>query len=253
MPIRRQYAPREVHAADLKTGRIDPHYEKILVRLLAAHAMAEKLTAFGYERALKTCGDDPALKKVIEKNIKEETTHAHLVYRALAEVGVSEKAADRMMLPLMKAPSFEAPRYFAEKASGEMDLLMAALALDMTGLMMIGVNYQDSSYEPHSAAAELIMEDEADHEIFASELLGDAVQKFGKKAVQAALKQWLPRAVNFFGPPGSGFTYDCIRYGLKARDNQELAEMYVTVLERRASQLGLKLPKLTTTYPHHAI
>ena len=158
-----------------------------------------------------------------------------------------------MMLPLMKAPSFEAPRYFAEKASGEMDLLMASLALDMTGLMMIGENYQDSSYAPHSAAAELIMEDEADHEIFASELLGDAVNKFGKRAVQAALKQWLPRAVNFFGPPGSGFTYDCIRYGLKARDNQELAEMYVTVLERRASQLGLKLPKLTTTYPHHSI
>jgi len=71
--------------------------------------------------------------------------------------------------------------------------------------------------------------------------------------VQAALKQWLPRAVNFFGPPGSGFTYDCIRYGLKTRDNQDLAEMYVTVLERRASQLGLKMPKMTTTYPHHAI
>ena len=79
------------------------------------------------------------------------------------------------------------------------------------------------------------MEDEADHEIFASELLGDAVERFGNKAVQAALKQWLPRAVNFFGPPGSGFTYDCIRYGLKARDNQELAEMYVTMLSRAAN------------------
>jgi 1,2-phenylacetyl-CoA epoxidase catalytic subunit len=253
MPIRRQYAPREINAAELRAGRIDPHYEKILVRLLAAHAMAEKLTAFGYERALKTCGDDPALKKVIEKNIKEEATHARLVYRALEEIGVSQKAADRMMLPLMKAPSFEAPRYFAEKASGEMDLLMASLALDMTGLMMIGENYQDSSYAPHAKAAELIMEDEADHEIFASELLGAAVEKFGKRAVQAALRQWLPRAVNFFGPPGSGFTYDCIRYGLKTRDNQDLAEMYVTVLQRRASQLGLKLPKMTTTYPHHAI
>ena len=32
------------------------------------------------------------------------------------------------MLPLMKAPSFEAPRYFAEKAAGELDLLMASLA-----------------------------------------------------------------------------------------------------------------------------
>jgi len=253
MPIRRQFAPRELSAADLRVGRVDPHYEKILVRLLAAHAMAEKLTAFGYERALKTCGDDPVLKTVIEKNLAEETKHARLVYRALEELGVSEKSADRTMLPLMKAPSFEAPRFFAEKASGEMDLLMASLALDMTGLMMIGVNYQDSSYAPHARAAELIMEDEADHEIFAAELLGDAVKKFGKKEVQAALKQWLPRAVNFFGPPGSGFTYDCIRYGLKARDNQELADMYFTVLERRADSLGVKLPKLTTTYPHHAV
>src|SRR3979409_407902 len=118
MPIRRQYAPRAINAAELRAGRIDPHYEKILVRLLAAHAMAEKLTAFGYERALTTCGDDPALKSVIEKNIKEETTHARLVYRALEEIGISEKGADRMMLPLMKAPSFEAPRYSAEKASG---------------------------------------------------------------------------------------------------------------------------------------
>jgi 1,2-phenylacetyl-CoA epoxidase catalytic subunit len=252
MSIRRKYAPREVNAADLRIGRVDSHYEKILVRLLAAHAMAEKLTAFGYERALSTC-DDPALRPTIEKNIVEETTHARLVYHALAELGVSEKSADRMMIPLMKAPSFEAPRFFAEKATGEMDLLMASLALDMTGLMMIGVNYQDSSYAPHSRAAELIMEDEAGHEVFANELLGVAVEKFGKKDVESALRQWLPRAVNFFGPPGSGFTYDCILYGLKTRDNQELAEMYVTVLDRRAVQLGLKLPQLSENYPHRAI
>jgi hypothetical protein len=29
--------------------------------------------------------------------------------------------------------------------------------------------------------------------------------------------------------------------------------MYVTVLERRADQLGLKLPQLTTGYPHRAL
>ncbi|HXN86774.1 MAG TPA: Phenylacetic acid catabolic protein [Candidatus Binataceae bacterium] len=249
MALRRQFAPREINAADLRIGRIDPHYEKILLRLLAAHALAEKLTAFGYERALRTC-DDASLKETIQKNLIEETRHARLVYRALAELGVSEKAADRTMLPLMKGPSFEAPRFFAEKASGEMDLLMATLALDMTGLMMIGVNYQDSSYAPHSRAAELIMEEEADHEVFASELLGVGVEKFGRKEVNAALRNWLPRAVNFFGPPGSGFTYDCIRYGLKARDNQELADLYVTVLERRADQLGLEMPRLTPGYPH---
>jgi 1,2-phenylacetyl-CoA epoxidase catalytic subunit len=252
MPTRRQFAPRLINAADLRGGRVEPHYEKILVRLLTAHAMAEKLTAFGYERALKTV-EEPSLMPVLEKNHSEEVKHARLVYRILAELGVSEKSADRMTIPLMKAPSFEAPLHFAQQAHGDLDLLMASLALDMTGLLMIGINYKDSSYAPHARAAELILEDEAEHESFASEQLGVAVQYFGIEPVTGALRQWLPRAVNFFGPPGTGFTYDCIRYGLKMRDNQELAELYVSILDRRARQLGLVLPALTPEYPHSAL
>jgi ring-1,2-phenylacetyl-CoA epoxidase subunit PaaA len=151
---------------------------------------------------------------------------------------------------VLKAPSFDAPSYFASKAEGELDLLMASLSLDTTGLIMIGENYRESSYAPHARAAEIILDEEADHEIFASRQLADAVDRFGAKSVNTALRRWIPRAVNFFGPPGTGFTYDCIRYGLKSRDNEELAELYVTMLSRRCEQLGLELPTLTATYPH---
>jgi 1,2-phenylacetyl-CoA epoxidase catalytic subunit len=68
--------------------------------------------------------------------------------------------------------------------------------------------------------------------------------------MNSALRQWLPMAVNFFGPPGSGFTYDCMRYGLKSRDNGELAELYLSMLERRVAQAGLEMPALTGNYPH---
>ena len=64
------------------------------------------------------------------------------------------------------------------------------------------------------------------------------------------VREWLPRAVNFFGPPDSGFTYDCIRYGLKTRDNGDLAELYLSLLERRLRNARLELPALTATYPH---
>src|SRR5260370_25358978 len=63
------------------------------------------------------------------------------------------------------------------------------------------------------------------------------------------MREWLPRAVNFFGPPGSGFTYDCLRYGLKSRDNAELAELYLSMLERRVVQAGLEMPRPTPRYP----
>ena len=163
---------------------------------------------------------------------------------------MNESRADRSMLMVLKAPSFVAPRYFAEQAANELDLAMASISLDMTGLIMIGVNYKESSYAPHARAAEVILAEEEEHELFAANELRDAAERFGVDRVNAALREWLPRAVNFFGPPGSGFTFDCIRFGLKMRDNGELAELYLSLLERRVAQAGLQMPQLTPDYPH---
>jgi 1,2-phenylacetyl-CoA epoxidase catalytic subunit len=246
MPVRREFAPRSLNGANV--GAVDPNYRRVLTRLLAAHAMAEKLTALGYQRALETI-DDPALHPIIEKNFHEEHKHARLVYNALEQLGVSEKQADRTMMMVVKSPSFEAPMHFAQEAAGELDLLMASIALDATGLIMIGVNYRESSFTPHAEAAEIILEEEADHDVFSAEQLARAAERFGADQVNAALCEWLPRAVNFFGPPGSGFTYDCLRYGLKTRDNQELADLFLAMLDKRCDQLGLELPQLTKDYP----
>lgn len=246
---RRELPPRSIDAADVNAGRVDPNYRRVLSRLLAAHAMAEKLTAFGYQRALGQA-ENAGLRPTLEKNFREERKHARLLYRALEDIGIAERQADRSMITVVKAPSFEAPMKFAQDGKGELDLLMASLALDVTGMLMIGVNYRESSYTPHARAAEIILDEEADHENFALEQLGAAVERLGAGRVDEALREWLPRAVNFFGPPGTGFTYDCLRYGLKSRDNAELAELYLEMLGRRCDQLGLKLPELTPGYPH---
>ncbi len=245
----RQFTRGSLEAADVLGGRVEANFVRVLTRLLAAHAMAEKLTALGYQRALDTI-DRPALSAVIRKNLAEEHKHARLVYAALAEIGVSEAQADRSLLTALKAASFAAPRHFAEHSAGELDLVMASVSLDMTGLIMIGVNYSESSYAPHARAAEVIVAEEEEHELFASNILCDAADRFGVPVVNAALREWLPRAVNFFGPPGSGFTFDCMRYGLKARDNTELADLYLTLLQRQVRQAGLDMPALTKHYPH---
>ena len=245
----RQFPPGSLERDDVLCGRVEANFVRVLTRLLAAHAMAEKLTATGYQRALETIGR-PELAVVMRKNLAEEHKHARLVYTALAEIGISEAQSDRSLVAALKGPSFAAPRYFAEHCAGELDLVMATVSLDMTGLIMIGVNYRESSYAPHARAAEIIVAEEEEHELFASNVLRDAADRFGSEVVNSALRQWLPRAVNFFGPPGSGFTFDCIRYGLKARDNGELADLYLTLLERKVRQAGLDMPALTKGYPH---
>src|SRR5216684_5892321 len=105
MPVRRQFAPRAVEAPDIKLGRVEPQYTKVLLRLLSAHALAEKLTATGYERALQFVST-PQLREIVEKNLGEERKHAALIYKLLGELGISETGADRMMITARKAPSF---------------------------------------------------------------------------------------------------------------------------------------------------
>jgi 1,2-phenylacetyl-CoA epoxidase catalytic subunit len=245
----RQFPPGSLEAADVLGGCVEGNFVRVLTRLLAAHAMAEKLTSIGYQRALDTV-TRPELSTIIRKNLAEEYKHTRLIYTALAEIGVSEVQADRALVTALKGPSFAAPRHFAEHSAGELDLVMATVSLDMTGLIMIGVNYKESSYAPHARAAEVILAEEEEHELFASNVLRDAAGCLGTEAVNTALREWLPRAVNFFGPPGSGFTFDCMNYGLKARDNHELAELYLALLERRVRQAGLEMPRLTQDYPH---
>jgi 1,2-phenylacetyl-CoA epoxidase catalytic subunit len=245
----RQFPPNSFEAADVLGGRVEGNFTRVLTRLLAAHALAEKLTALGYQRALESVAR-PELNTLVRKNLAEEHKHARLIYAALAELGISEAQADRFLMAAFKGPSFAAPRHFAEHPLTELDLVMASVSLDMTGLIMIGVNYKESSYAPHARAADEIMAEEEEHELFASNVLRDATERLGADSVNSALREWLPRAVNFFGPPGTGFTFDCISYGLKARDNRELAELYLTLLERRVEQAGLEMPRLTADYPH---
>ena len=180
MAARAQLEPRLIETADVVQGRVEPHYTKVLIRLLGAHALAEKLTAEGYRRVIDTIAD-PETRRIADKNLAEELKHAAMVYGLLAELGVSEQNADRSLIVLRRAPSFEAARRFAEQAQGELGLLMGNLSLDMTGLIMIGVNYRDSSYAPHARVAELILEEESEHD------------EFGAGACVLRSSAWAPR------------------------------------------------------------
>src|SRR5215470_5123293 len=174
----RQFPPGSLEAADVLGRRVEGNFIRVLTRLLAAHAMAEKLTAMGYQRVLDTLAL-PELCGIVRKNLADEHKHARLIYAALAELGVSEAQADRSLITALKGPSFSAPRYFAEHSAGELDLVMAGVSLDMTGLIKIGVNYRESSYAPHARAAEVILAEEEEHELFASNVLRDAADRFG--------------------------------------------------------------------------
>ncbi len=244
----RSLEPRAVEAWEIQAGRIDSYYVKVLTRVLAAHAMTQKMAATGYRRTLDTIAD-PSLRALAERNHARERLHVRAVYRMLEEIGVTERAAERTLLSAWRSPSFEAARFFAEQAQGEVDLLMAGLSLETTGLLVLGINYVDSSYAPHARLAQNELEEKAANDQVFSDLLAEAAARFGPQTVGERLIRWLPMAANFFGPAGSGFTNECLRLGLKRKDNQELAELYLSMVARRCECAGLKMPRLTGAYP----
>src|SRR5262249_33889679 len=114
----RQFPPNSFEAADVLNGRVEGNFARVLTRLLGAHALAEKLTALGYQRALESVAR-PELNALIRKNLAEEHKHARLIYAALAELGVSEAQGERFLMAALKGPSFAAPRHFAEHPATE--------------------------------------------------------------------------------------------------------------------------------------
>jgi 1,2-phenylacetyl-CoA epoxidase catalytic subunit len=248
----RSLEPWSIEASEIRCGRVDPYYVKTLTRVLAAHAMTQKLVVAGYQRMLDTVAD-PSLRELTEQIHLQERLHAQLVYQLLEEIGVREQSADRTLLRAFRSPSFEAPLFFAERAQGEIDLLMAGLSFETSGLLMLGVNYVESSYAPHARLAQVVLEEKAAHDQLFSDLLAQEAPRLGLELVSERLFCWLPMAVNSFGPAGSGFTNECLRLGLKRKDNQQLADLYLALTRLRCQRVGLRMPQLTAEYPRRLV
>ena len=241
----RRFPPSSIDSSTLPD---DPSYRDTLVRLLAAHALAEKATACGFARALPRVAGYRR-QSAIAKNVQEEMAHARLIYEALEELDVSEPAADALVATAWRGPSFTAPRRFAEIDGDFVDALLAGFCLDTGGLLMIGRNYACSSYRPHAEAAAAILHDERDHDAFATDEFRRTVAELGVDAVQFRVNVWIPLGLNFFGPPRSHFTARCRDFGLKSCDNGQLAEEFRALVARRLGEVGLHMPRLTPTYP----
>jgi 1,2-phenylacetyl-CoA epoxidase catalytic subunit len=247
--VTRRYEPRSISAESLPE---ESDFRETLVRLLAAHALAEKATALGFARALPRM-QGYRRQRVIAQNIQEEMDHARRIYDLLAELGVAESRADEITSAAWWGPSFDAPRLFSSTTVDTADVFLAGFCLDTGGFLMVERNYSCSSYRPHAQAADAILREEADHDAFAISEFRKAVDEFGRDIVQAKVDVWVPHGLNFFGPPRTRFTAACLELGLKSRDNAELAKEFAGIVEGRLRASGLRMPQVSPAYPHRAL
>jgi len=200
MPLGRQFPARTIEAEDIRLRRVDPHYIKSLIRLLAAQrARRETDQRSAINAALDTVTNE-SLRPTIEKNLAEECRPrgARLPGRS-AKSASSRRKPYRAMIPALKAPSFEAPLPLCQKpgrragpADGFAQPRHDRTADDRRQHTRIPATRR--THAPPSASWTTRPSTRCSP--WANSQI--AVDSFGPEAVAAALKQWLPAAANFF-------------------------------------------------------
>ena len=220
--------------------------------MLAAHALAEKLWADGLKAALAQPAN-ARLGPALERAAADACRHAVGTLGLLGQLELAAPALERLWSATSRSASFAPLGRFARGGLPGAEFAVAAQLLLLAGLLMVGVNYCESSYDPHRELAGQILEEAAEHEKLFAAGLEAGLEPDGVEALEQALGRWLPAGLDCFGPPGSGFCCQCLRFGLKAVDNGELAGLFGELVQRRFAALGVKCPPVGQDYPRAAV
>ncbi len=113
---------------------------------------------------------------------------------------------------------------------------------DRVGLY-VGVEWVGSSYEPLAKAAPKLEKEERFHAEMGIKFAREVAKtREGKRRLQEGLKQWWPAVLDMFGKSDSRNSEVYVRWGIKARSNEELRQDYIRDTVPILESLGLDVP-----------
>lgn len=193
-------------------------------------------------------------KLAVANIVKDEVRHARSMYRLLADIGIDAESHVAMHDYTHEA-DFNSDDPGLERAVDNGRVHVSYYKIDTwTDLILFqfcmdrGAGHQledvrKSSYGPWRREVERIFKEEAMHvshgDFWVRKLAFDHSAKAG---VQEALNRWYPMAMSIFGRSNNEGNALHRKYGLKARDNDEVRKGFVDEVRLRCSECGLKLP-----------
>jgi 1,2-phenylacetyl-CoA epoxidase catalytic subunit len=113
---------------------------------------------------------------------------------------------------------------------------------DRVGLF-VGVEWMGSSYQPLAKVAPRLEKEERFHAKMGIEY-ARAVAKTarGKKELQDGLERWWPAVLDMFGRSNSRNSETYVKWGIKARSNEQLRQDYIRETVPILESLGLEIP-----------
>ncbi len=114
--------------------------------------------------------------------------------------------------------------------------------IDRVGLY-VGIEWVGSTYEPLARVSPRLERDEKFHAATGMRYLKDICRSAdGRREAQELLHKWWPAALDMFGRSDSRNSEIYVRWGIKARSNNELRQQFITDTVPLIEALGLDVP-----------
>lgn len=231
----------------------DEYYEN-LSNLMLQQADSELAGAFGYVPWIMKAPTTEE-KLAVANIVKDEVRHARAMYRLLTDIGIDAESHvgnhDYTLRVDLKADELKDKRAAEDKRVNIFyytidtwaDFVMFQFCMDRgAGHQLEDV--RKSTYGPWKREIERIFKEEMMHVNHGDFWVKKLTFDNGTHAeVQRALDRWYPRTMNIFGKPRTQHNALYRKYGLKARDNDEVRKSFSDEVRLRCSEWGLKLPE----------
>ncbi len=214
-------------------------YLKALKQTLVVSGDTEMISAPAYMRATRGA---PNLGAYMTETgaIQDELGHAHIAYRMLADLG-----EDMDELVFRRPPQkWKYPYAFDVPLDSWVELVVANGLYDRAGYVLLGDIHKNSSYGPWKRALLKVEKEEGFHlrhgerwmKIFAED-------PDRRDELQRALDWMFVLTLEWFGlPDGLKRHEEQIKYGIKAKTNDELRQQWMSTAVPLCEKLGMSVP-----------
>lgn len=194
----------------------NPHYRVVLADIADA--------------GLRYAPDGRAMT-VIGEIVKQEVGHGEIVANIIRSLG--------------EDPTHDKPvgQYaFAMKRECWEDVAWFHMLIDRVGLY-VGIEWLGSTYEPLARVSEQLEREEYFHANAGFRFLKQIIRtEDGRKRAQDLLHRWWPAALDMFGRSDSKNSSTYVKWGIKAKGNEELRQQYIADTVPLLHELGFEVP-----------
>jgi ring-1,2-phenylacetyl-CoA epoxidase subunit PaaA len=220
-------------------AHMSPEYLTGIRRILTVSADTELISAPAYLRAAQHA---PALNNFgsAVSIIQDELAHAHIGYRLLADLGVSQ---DELIYE-REAGAFKYPYAFDVPLDSWHEMVLANALYDQAGFVLLSDVHRSSTFGPWKRALAKVDKEETFHlrhgRTWVKKLSADPADK---AALQASLDWMFILTLEWFGLPDARKTHGIqLEYGFKGMSNDELRQEWMAAVVPFMDEVGLSVP-----------